>query len=147
MLSNDITAVHVSIDPEEAEKIQKKWETWGDGYRLVILDSPYRLFIEPLLEYIEEIDDQRQPNEVITIVVPQFIPKHIMDRGSYMPVLQIRLRKVAAKPERNCDHRSSLPGGLTLASRIWYEYQEDSVNESNCHRMWKNGSGPGLPVV
>jgi amino acid transporter len=77
LLSNDITAVHVSIDPDEAERIQRKWETWGDGYRLVILDSPYRLFIEPLLEYIEEIDDQRQPNDVITIVVPQFIPKHI----------------------------------------------------------------------
>jgi amino acid transporter len=75
MLSNDITAVHVSIDPEEAERIKQKWETWGDGYRLVILDSPYRLFIEPLLEYIEEIDDQRQPNELITLIVPQFIPK------------------------------------------------------------------------
>jgi amino acid transporter len=77
MLSNDITAVHVSIEPEETEKLRKKWETWGDGYRLVILASPYRLFIEPLLEYIEQIDDQRQPNEVITVVVPQFIPKHI----------------------------------------------------------------------
>jgi amino acid transporter len=76
ILSDDITAVHVSIDPEESEKIRQKWETWGDGYRLVILDSPYRLFIEPLLEYIEEIDDQRQPNEVITVVVPQFIPMH-----------------------------------------------------------------------
>ncbi len=77
MLSDDITAVHVSIEPEEAEKIREKWEVWGDGYRLVILDSPYRLFLEPLLEYIERLDDQRQPNEVITIVVPQFVPKHV----------------------------------------------------------------------
>ena len=38
ILSDDITAVHVSIDPEEAERIREKWETWGDGYRLVILD-------------------------------------------------------------------------------------------------------------
>ena len=75
MLSDDITAVHVSIDPDEAERLSQKWETWGDGCRLVILDSPYRLFIEPLLEYIEEIDDQCLPNEVITVVVPQFIPK------------------------------------------------------------------------
>lgn len=76
-LSDDITAVHVSIDPEETAKVVQKWETWGDGFRLVVLDSPYRLFIEPLLEYIEEIDDQRQPNEMITLVVPQFIPKHM----------------------------------------------------------------------
>jgi len=74
-ISDDITAVHVSIDPEETARIQKKWEIWGEGYRLVILESPYRLFIEPLLEYIEEIDAQRQPNEVTIVVVPQFVPK------------------------------------------------------------------------
>ena len=41
-----------------------------------MLDSPYRLLLEPLLDYIEEIAAQRQPNEIITIVVPQFVPKH-----------------------------------------------------------------------
>lgn len=75
-LSDDITAVHVSIDPEETDKICQKWETWGDGHRLVILDSPYRTFIEPLLEYIDEIDELRQPKELITIVVPEFVPRH-----------------------------------------------------------------------
>lgn len=75
-LSDDITAVHVSIDPKEAARVQQKWERWGEGYRLVILDSPYRLFIEPLLEYIEEIDRHRQPNEVLTILVPQFVTRN-----------------------------------------------------------------------
>lgn len=73
-LSDDITAVHVSIEPDETEKVSQKWETWGEGVRLVILESPYRLFIEPLLEYIEMIAANRQPDETITIVVPQFIP-------------------------------------------------------------------------
>jgi amino acid transporter len=75
-LSDDITAVHISIDPEEAERVQRKWDTWGEGIRLVILDSPYRLLLEPLLKYIEEISNQCQPNEVVTVVVPQFVPKH-----------------------------------------------------------------------
>mgnify|MGYP001358323579 CR=1 FL=1 len=75
-LSDDITAVHVSIDPEETARIQQKWEIWGDGHRLVILESQYRTFIEPLLEYIDEIDNLRQPKEVITIVVPEFVPRH-----------------------------------------------------------------------
>ena len=74
-LSQDVTAVHVSIDPVEADKVKQKWEMWGDGVRLVILDSPYRLLLEPLLGYVEEIAAQRQPNELITIVVPQFVPK------------------------------------------------------------------------
>jgi amino acid transporter len=74
MLSDDITAVYVSIDPAMAESILTKWETWGDGVRLVILESPYRLLLEPLLDYVGEITAKRQPKEMITIVVPQFVP-------------------------------------------------------------------------
>ncbi|MBE0410985.1 MAG: APC family permease [Anaerolineales bacterium] len=73
-LSNDITAVHVSIDPEETRKIQSKWEMWGDGVRLIVLESPYRLLLEPLLKYIVNIAEKRQPDEIITVIVPQFVP-------------------------------------------------------------------------
>ncbi|MDD2920960.1 MAG: APC family permease [Anaerolineales bacterium] len=73
MLSNDVTAVHVVTEPDDAEKVRKKWETWGEGVRMVMLDSPYRLFIEPLLEYVADIAEQRQPGETITIVVPEFV--------------------------------------------------------------------------
>jgi hypothetical protein len=74
-LSADVTAVHVSIDPDDAERVKKKWDTWGEGVRLVVLESPYRLLMEPLLEYIEGIYKERQPNEIITVVVPQFVPE------------------------------------------------------------------------
>ena len=40
---------------------------------LVMLNSPYRLFLEPLLGYIAEIMKQRQTGETITIVVPEFV--------------------------------------------------------------------------
>jgi len=74
-LSDDVTAVHVSMDEAEAEKVKNKWDFWGDGVRLVLLDSPYRLMMEPLLDYIEEISAKRLPNETLTIVVPQFVPR------------------------------------------------------------------------
>ena len=74
-LSDDVTAVHVSIDPDEAERVRLKWETWGGGVRLVILDSPYRLFVEPLIGYIEEVMAQRQKHDTVTIVVPQFVSR------------------------------------------------------------------------
>jgi len=73
MLSDDVTAVHIVIEPDEAEKTRKKWEKWGEGVRMVMLDSPYRLFLEPLLEYVSGIAAQRQPGETLTIVVPEFI--------------------------------------------------------------------------
>jgi len=73
MLSNDVTAVHVIIEPAEAEKVRHKWEKWGEGTRMVMLNSPYRLLLEPLLDYIDDIVRQRQPRETITIVVPEFV--------------------------------------------------------------------------
>jgi len=75
-LSHDVTAVHVSIDPAEVQKIRGKWERWGNGVRLVIVDSPYRLLVEPLLKYVEHVAAHRQPTEIITIVVPHFVPRH-----------------------------------------------------------------------
>jgi hypothetical protein len=77
-LSDDVTAVHISIDEKETEKVKNKWLIWGDGTRLVILNSPFRLFIEPLLNYIDSMDEIRKKDELITIVVPQFIPKQRM---------------------------------------------------------------------
>jgi hypothetical protein len=75
-LSPDVTAVHVSIDDTQAEKVRAKWERWGDGVRLVILDSPYRMLLEPLLVFIGSLAEKRLANEIITIVVPQFVPEH-----------------------------------------------------------------------
>ncbi len=74
-LSADVTVVHISLDEEETKAVQEKWREWGSGVRLVVIESPYRTFIEPFLEYIDKLYSQRQPNERITIVVPQFVPE------------------------------------------------------------------------
>jgi hypothetical protein len=98
LLSDDVTAVHVSMDPDETEKVQKKWKIWGEGTRLVILDSTYRLFIEPLLKYLEEVIDHRQPNETITIVVPQFIPFKRWHNALHMRTANFLRQELLSKP-------------------------------------------------
>ena len=97
LLSDDVTAVHVSLDEAETEKVQKKWKTWGEGTRLIVLDSPFRLFIEPLLEYIEEIIEQRQANETITIVVPQFIPSKRWHNALHMRTADFLRQELLSK--------------------------------------------------
>jgi hypothetical protein len=89
MLSDDVTAVYVSIEPAEADKVRKKWEKWGEGVRLVMVDSPYRLFLEPLLEYIAGIAEQRQPGETITIVVPEFVSDNRLSSPLHMNTANI----------------------------------------------------------
>ena len=75
-LSEDVTAVYVSTDPAETEKIKLKWELWGDGVRLKVIDSPYRTLIEKILDYVDYLAAARRSDEVLTIVVPRFIPEH-----------------------------------------------------------------------
>jgi len=75
-LSDDITAVHILLDPEQREAVENKWRWWGKGVRLVIIESPYRTFLEPFLGYVDELCSVAQPNERLTIVVPQFNPRH-----------------------------------------------------------------------
>jgi len=72
-LSPDVRAVYVNIDPEETARIQAQWDEWGDGVPLVVLESPYRSLMEPLLEYIER-HAAANPGDYVTVVLPEFVP-------------------------------------------------------------------------
>ena len=98
MLSDDVTAVHVTIEPAESEKVRQKWETWGEGVRMVMLNSPYRLFLEPLLEYIADIARQRQPGETMTIVVPEFVSKSRMTAALHMNTAELLRSQLKRQP-------------------------------------------------
>jgi amino acid transporter len=98
MLSDDITAVHISLEPEDTEKVRKRWEKWGRGTRLVIVDSPYRLFLEPLLGYLNEILTSRQPNETITIIVPHFVPSKKVHNALHMQTAEMLRKELLATP-------------------------------------------------
>ena len=97
LLSDDVTAVHISMDPDETEKVRRKWTVWGEGTRMVILDSPYRLLIEPLLEYLEDVIENRQANETITIVVPQFIPSKRWHNALHMRTAEVLRQELLSK--------------------------------------------------
>lgn len=72
-LSPDVRGLYVSIDPPALEQMRSQWARWGTGVPLVVLDSPYRSLMEPLLEYIEQVTTER-PNDFLTIVLPEFVP-------------------------------------------------------------------------
>jgi len=72
-LSDDVRAIYVDADPLGTERVRKDWETWGGRVRLVILPSPYRSLMEPLLEYIEQVGKER-PNDYVTVILPEFVP-------------------------------------------------------------------------
>jgi len=72
-LSPTAKAVFVEIDPERTRKLEEKWGKWGMGVPLIVLSSPYRSLLGPLLEYIDHLQKDDE-NHVVTIVLPEFIP-------------------------------------------------------------------------
>jgi len=72
-LSDDVRAVYVDVNPVSTEQLRKDWAAWGGRVQLVVLPSPFRSLMEPLLEYIEQVDAER-PDDFVTIVLPEFVP-------------------------------------------------------------------------
>jgi amino acid transporter len=76
VMSADVTAVIVDVEPEQTSRVREKWPVWGHDVPLIVLESPYRSVIQPLLSYLEKVD-QRDPERGLTVVVlPEFVPPH-----------------------------------------------------------------------
>ena len=73
-LSHDCRALFIEIDPIETAMIRERWDKYGLGVPLVILESPYRSMIGPILAYLREVKKER-PNHVVTVVLPEFVPR------------------------------------------------------------------------
>ncbi|NTU81718.1 MAG: APC family permease [Chloroflexales bacterium] len=72
---DNVTAVTINLDPEHIEKIRARWCDWGCDVPLVVLESPYRSLISPLLKYLEEIGSRYKDDELM-VILPEFVPAH-----------------------------------------------------------------------
>ncbi len=75
-ISSEVTAVYVEIHPEETRKIEQAWLIWGQDIPLIVLPSPYRSIVGPLLEYLEKTDREHNDGIQATVVLPEFILMH-----------------------------------------------------------------------
>lgn len=69
----NVTAVYVDMDAETTQRLREKWQQWGCGIELVVLPSPYRSLLQPLMSFIDQIE-ARYDDDVLTIVLPEFVP-------------------------------------------------------------------------
>ena len=75
-IAHEVEAVHIALDPKRAHQIQELWKTWGGGVPLRMLDSPYRSLIRPLVDHIDDLMHGRRRNEMVTVVLPEFVTAH-----------------------------------------------------------------------
>ena len=75
-LSSDVRAVYVELDPSATDALRRQWKEWGQGVDLIVLESPYRSLMEPLLDYIEELQEN-EPAAYVTVILPEFVPRRL----------------------------------------------------------------------
>ncbi|WCD94127.1 APC family permease [Microbacterium sp. nov. GSS16] len=68
-------AVHIALTPEDGKVLQREWEQHGIPVPLVIVDSPYRTFAQPIEHFIREYREKHGPS-VVTVYLPQYIVGH-----------------------------------------------------------------------
>ena len=71
-ISDNIIAVYVATDPEEAERIRAKWNACDTGVPLATVASNYRLVIQPILTFIGKLEREKRPEDFITVLIPEF---------------------------------------------------------------------------
>lgn len=73
-LSSDCRAIHIEDNPEETPRLVREWEQYvGEDIPLVILPSPYRSLIGPIMTYLEEVKRERD-DHLVTVIVPELSP-------------------------------------------------------------------------
>jgi amino acid transporter len=73
-ISPSIRAVHIATTAESAEQFRERWLRWTQEIPLDVIESPYRSLLQPLLRYIERVDER--DDRPITIVLAEFVPRN-----------------------------------------------------------------------
>ena len=73
-ISDEVEAVYVENEIQKTQQLEKDWDAWDIGVPLVVLASPYRSVLRPLVDHVENLR-MLSPGELVTVVVPEVVPK------------------------------------------------------------------------
>ena len=91
-ISPEAVAVHVTNDPGEADAIRERWPDWAGSTELVVVESPYRALIGPLLAYMDALQRQA-PDRPILVVLSEVVPRHWWENFLHnQTALRLKLR-------------------------------------------------------
>jgi len=86
LLAPDIRAVYVTDDLEVADEMRERWERQLPDVPLVIVESPYRAVISPVVAYLDILDQAWPPDKeapITIVVLPEYVARHWWDRLLY----------------------------------------------------------------
>jgi amino acid transporter len=71
-ISSDVRACTVDSGTEISKNMRNEWERVAPGVPLVILPSPYRSVIRPILDYVDKVEHEMQ-GDMVTVIIPEFV--------------------------------------------------------------------------
>jgi amino acid transporter len=91
-IAPDALAVHITNEAATASKLREQWRELGPGPELVIVESPYRALIGPLLRYLDALQRQ-DPDRRLLVVLSEVVPRHWWDNLLHnQTALRLKLR-------------------------------------------------------
>jgi amino acid transporter len=75
-ISPNVTGVYVELDPDAGGRLRDHWQAMWPDVPFVVVLSPYRSILGPLLDYLEETDRQYDDGRKAVVVLPEFVPAH-----------------------------------------------------------------------
>jgi hypothetical protein len=85
-IDDDVRAVFISDDPDEATRVREDFERQLPGVPLVVVESPYRALAGPFLAYLDVLDmawPPDKPEPITFVVIPEYVAKSWWERLLY----------------------------------------------------------------
>jgi len=96
-ISREAVAVHVTNEPGQADELRLRWPQWAGTTELVVVESPYRGLVGPLLAYMDALQRQA-PDRPILVVLAEFVPRHWWENVLHnQTAFRLRLRLARRK--------------------------------------------------
>ena len=74
-ISPQASAVHITNDATDAQSLRDQWAELHNGMELVVVESPYRALMGPLLRYMDALQ-ALDPSRPVVIVLSEIVPRH-----------------------------------------------------------------------
>lgn len=93
-ISTDISAVYVAVEPEQGEKMARKWDVARHkGVQLTVLPSPFRTVVPPLRKYLDELH-RKNPTTLINLLIPVIVTNDALDAYLHNGTADLLIREM-----------------------------------------------------
>ncbi len=118
-ISDDITAVIVDLDPAQTASVRLTWRALRFKEKLVVLESPYRSVIEPVMTYLNEVDLREPERGLAVVVLPEFLASRWWENLLHnQTALMLKAELLLRKGPRG-DNRIVIDVPYRLRARAW----------------------------